>query len=101
MDSRFRLSTENLEKLNCSLCYKPSKSLIYPNSNRYKQSYRKPRLLYGFNEIRQYKQKGIIFIWPQPRRFFKSKEITSIAWFLAQALYWLHVMHLLPNGAGI
>lgn len=101
MDKYFRLSTENLNKLNSGLFYKPSKSILYKNSSRYKQTYRKPRSLYGFNEIRQFKQKGIIFVWPQRRRFFKSKEITLVAWFLANTFYWLHVMHFLPNGAGI
>lgn len=109
MDTRFRLSTENLEKLNSSLCYKPSKPLLYPNCNRYKQNShnnRKLRPLYGFNnnynnEIRRFKQKGIVFVWPQRRRFFKCKEITFFAWFLAHSLYWLHIINFLPNNAGI
>ncbi|KAJ8964021.1 hypothetical protein NQ317_000665 [Molorchus minor] len=49
----------------------------------------------------KFQQKGIIFVWPQRRKFYHSEEITLISWILAHALFWLNAMNLLPSGAAL
>ena len=49
----------------------------------------------------RFHQRGLIFVWPQKRpSFFYNKELIWLTWFLAHALYWLHVVGILPSGAG-
>ncbi|KAJ8962174.1 hypothetical protein NQ318_018133 [Aromia moschata] len=52
-----------------------------------------------YTKAPKFQQKGIIFIWPQRRKFYHIEEITLFTWLLAHALFWLNTMYLLPNGA--
>ncbi|KAL3280866.1 hypothetical protein HHI36_004094 [Cryptolaemus montrouzieri] len=40
---------------------------------------------------------GLIFIWPQKRKFYRHKELIFSAWFLAHVFYWMHLLQLLPT----
>ncbi|CAG9859010.1 unnamed protein product, partial [Phyllotreta striolata] len=46
----------------------------------------------------RFQQKGIIFIWPQKRKFFRYKELIYVAWFTSHLLYWLYIVNILPSG---
>jgi hypothetical protein len=49
----------------------------------------------------KFQQKGLIFVWPQKRTsFYYNKEMIWLTWMLAHALYWLHVVDILPTGTG-
>lgn len=43
---------------------------------------------------------GIIFEWPQRRKFYSEKELCFMGWIIAHALYWLHIIHIFPTGTG-
>ncbi|CAH1114485.1 unnamed protein product [Psylliodes chrysocephalus] len=54
-----------------------------------------PRLYY---RTPKYQQKGIIFIWPQKRKFFRYKELIYVAWLASHLLFWLYTINILPSG---
>lgn len=55
-------------------------------------------------EVNKYREKGFVFIFP-PRNtttghytYVYRKELKLFAWFLAQSLYYLHLLNILPSG---
>lgn len=53
------------------------------------------------NTFKQTQPKGLIFVWPQKRKFRYEREMFFLTWFLAHGLYWLHLLNLFPNGSGM
>lgn len=96
------MSHQNLQGLN-NIKPKPyafSKPITYSNLCPHRHHKRNcvPR---NNEKIIQTQQKGIIFIWPQKRKFYYQKELKLLLRFIAHSLYWLHVGNLFPCGAGI
>lgn len=62
-------------------------------------NYQRISTLHSSINIPKFQKKGLIFIWPQRKRTYHSKQIIFISWFLSHTLYWLHTLHLFPSGS--
>lgn len=65
----------------------------------HKHKYRTVSIPKSYSKSPKFRQKGIVFIWPQRKKVYHREEMILVTWFLAHALFWLNNMNLLPNGA--
>ncbi|KAK9879443.1 hypothetical protein WA026_006513 [Henosepilachna vigintioctopunctata] len=49
------------------------------------------------SEETKHKKGGLIFIWPQKRKFYRQNELIFSAWLLAQIFYWMQLIQIIPT----
>ncbi|XP_030746048.1 uncharacterized protein LOC115874886 [Sitophilus oryzae] len=51
--------------------------------------------------IPKFNQKGLVVVWPQPKKFPYTSELYVLTWLFAHTLYFLYVTTILPVGTVI
>lgn len=97
----FNMSNQNLKNLNsnktrpCNL----SKPITYSNLCPHRH-YVQNTVPKKSDKLFQTQEKGIIFIWPQTRKYYYERELCLLTKLIAHVLYWLHIGNLFPGCAG-
>lgn len=67
----------------------------------HKHKYQRVSTLDSSIRVPKFQKKGIIFIWPQRKSIYQSKQIIFVTWFLSHTFFWLHTLNLFPSGTNL